>query len=287
MPRPGTPQELLTYAQRDLEVDELDDLAATVDGIVHAAAVTPADQQQAEMAALAMTVNLCSLSKVFRAITRSPRCQRLMVISSSAVYDQSTAAIIRESDADGGLSFYGATKFAAETVARRWCISQEVDYCAVRPTSLIGPGETMRQSRPGLSGFLKLVVAAVAGRPVTLSRPESRSDWLSVDDAAEAVSLLWRKDRLGGRALNLSVGNPTVFADVAAAVSRAANLQVSGDAELVVDGGTDLPASIANELIAQDVGWRAHRSLEDVVVELVNEGVPDSAMAAVLATKTN
>ncbi len=277
--RPGTVGELVSYLRRDLERESLDDLVDGAAGLVHAAALTPADETAGDTAERLLSMNLQAFLSLLGAVRRSPTCRRVLFVSSAGAYDQSTAATLREEDADGGTSLYGAAKLAAEVVGRRHAALFGREFAALRPTSLIGPGEVERPSRPRVTQFAQLMVAALERRSVRLERPQARSDWLAVDDAAEAVALLWRAPSLGGRAFNVSSGHPRPLTELADAVVRVAGLRVVEDGEVVVAGGPDRAATISNERLVE-LGWRPRRSLEDVVRAVLAEQAPATAEGA-------
>jgi nucleoside-diphosphate-sugar epimerase len=272
--RRGTCVELVSYVTRDLTLEALDDLTRDVRGVVHAAAFTPPEEHSVDALDKTLAANLGFLRPVFSAIANSSNCKRLLLVSSSAVYDQTKPGEVSEGDAGGGRSFYGSTKYAAELVARKWCALRGVEFCAMRPTSLVGPGEGIRESRLRVSPFLRLVAAAAAGREVRVERPLSRADWLGVDDAADAVSRVWHSPNWTQTAYNVSTGCSREWAGVVAAVARASGLRVVPDAELAVDGGPDLPAAVTSELLRLETGWKPQRSLEQIVGDLIEEGVP-------------
>jgi UDP-glucose 4-epimerase len=269
-PRPGTPRELVEYVQRDIEQDGLEDLVKCSAGVVYAAALTPVDETAGNTADRLLRVNLQGFVGALTAVRDSDSCRRVLFVSSAGVYHQAPPVVLREEDADGGTSLYGAAKLAGELVGRRHAALFGREFCAVRPTSLIGPGEEARPSRPRVTPFAELVSAAREARAVRLEARASRADLLAVDDAAEAVALLWRTPQLGGGSFNVSSARPRSAAEVAAAVSRVAGLHLDDDARTVVHGGSDRAAKISNERLLA-LGWRPRRTLEDIVREVLDE----------------
>jgi nucleoside-diphosphate-sugar epimerase len=267
-PRPGTARELVEYRRCDISEDPLDQLLADVGGVVHAAALTPADERDRVTAAALLRVNAGGVARLLAAMEGARACTRLVLVSSGAVYDQESPGSRDEDKATGGASLYGAAKLAGEIVARRSAALAGWDFCAVRPTSLYGAGEMVRPSRPRVSAFARLVDAARTGKPVRLERAESRADWLCVDDAADAVALLWSAPRLDGDAYNLSSGVPSRLADVADAVA-AVGLVVADDAPTVVDGGPDRAAAIPNDRLTAFIRWQPQRTFAEVARELL------------------
>lgn len=274
--RADTPLERIAYHQRHLETETLSDLVARADGVVHAAAITPPDER-GEASDHLLAVNLTPLPGLLAAIREAAPCRRLILVSSAGVYDQSADEALPEEAADGGTSLYGAAKLAAELVAARYCRVQGIDHAAVRPTSLYGPGETERPSRPRVTSLARLVRHARRSEPVRIEGSSAHCDWLSVDDAADAIVALWRAPRLDGRSFNLSSGVPRPFGEVVDAVVRIGGLELSADAGHVVDGGPDRPARIVNRALAAASGWRPRRSLEQGIAELLADAASEVA----------
>jgi nucleoside-diphosphate-sugar epimerase len=190
-------------------------------------------------------------------------------ISSSAVYDQSCEGVIHEADAHGGPSLYAAAKLGAEIVAHEYAEIAGLDFCSIRPTTVIGPGEEPRTSRPRISQFARLLAAAREDRPVRLERGEARDDVIAVDDVAEGILSLWKLSAWRGESFSVSAGRTYSLNQLAAAIARVTTLAVSPEGE-VVDGGDDLPAIVSHERIARASGWRPRRELEDVVQECLD-----------------
>ena len=97
----------------------------------------------------------------------------------------------------------------------------------------------------------------------------ARCDWLSVDDAADAVAMLWSEAKLGGRAFNLSNGHARPFSDVVDVVTRVTGLHVDSNSTDVVDGGPDRAATVDSSALKQQVGWEPSRSLEDGIRDIL------------------
>jgi len=269
--RPGTDASLVRYIRRDVATEPLDELVGEVAGVVHAAALTPEDERDGDTAERLLAVNLGALFPLLAAIRASGSCSRLLYVSSAGVYDQAQARRLPEAEATGGASLYGAAKLAAELVAARYSALFGLEHCVVRPTSLFGGGELVRPSRPRVTGFARLVAAAVRGEPVRINRPDSRADWLCVDDAADAIALLWGAERLDGSSFNLSSAQPRAFSEVANAVAEATGLRLDDAAAAVVDGGGDRPAVIPNERLRAAVGWEPRRTFADAAADLLED----------------
>ena len=262
-PRAGSQPGLLNYVQRDLSRESLADLIAQVSTVVHAAALTPGTEEHDEMLDTLLSVNLSPLPGVLKGIRTSDRCSRLVFVSSAGVYDQHVAAVVSEGTATGGDSLYGAAKLAAELVVRRYATISGFGFCCLRPTSLFGPGEIVRPSRPRVTAFRQLVEAAAANNTVRIENPEARADWLHVDDAAEAVVALVIAPELPGCALNVSSGTPAALGAIVEELQATIGLRVQSDADTVISGGKDRSARITNERLRAAVPWRPQLGFTD------------------------
>jgi len=268
-PRPGPGEGDLEYVQLDLRSESPRALAADVDVVVHAAAITPLAEEGAVLDDV-LAVNLTPLGELLAAARESVRCRRFLFVSSSGVYDQTAGGVVREEDATGRSSLYGAAKLAAELVVARYAALADLEWSAVRPTSLFGPGEQARPSRPRVTSFSKLVDAARRGEPVRIEDEEARSDWIHVDDAAQAVAALCTGP-MSGRAFSLSSGAPRPFREVVDVVATEAGLVVDEQAGLTVSGGADRTSRIVNDLLRETIDWRPCRSLADGVRDVLAE----------------
>jgi nucleoside-diphosphate-sugar epimerase len=272
-PRRGSRLDLVAYVQRDLTSESVGDLIAQVSTVVHAAALTPGPDEHDAMLDTLLSVNLSPLPGVLEGIRVSDDCSRLVFVSSAGVYDQGAGSVLDEEAANGGRSLYGAAKLAAELVVGRYAAISEIEFCCLRPTSLFGPGEIVRPSRPRLTAFRQLVEAAAGDDTVRIENPDSRADWLHVDDAANAVAALARAPELPGCALNVSSGRPTALGAIAEELQRTIGLRVGADADVVISGGDDRSARITNERLRTAVQWSPQLSFADAAKSILTDAL--------------
>lgn len=255
-PRSDTAADQLTYVQASVaDKDALTpDLLGNPSGIVHAAALTPSlEEMKAEPDKL-VQVNLIGTLNMLE-FARSNSVERFLFISSGGVYDQFSETTLREQDADGGFSLYGSAKLAAEIMLWRYAKIFGFDAGAVRPTSMYGPAEEFRSTRPFVTQIKDLAEAAARGEAIRVAGLDARCDWVYVDDVAEAAQRFFSAG-MGGRAFNLSSGTPTRFADVVATAKDVLGLQVDEGASQVVDGSPDRPTVLSPEAATRDLGWQ-------------------------------
>lgn len=253
--RPDTPHERVRYITGDVadRSSLTPDRFEGVTGIVHAAALSLPNEK--EMDERVVDVNLGGTANLLHLATRLPGFERFLFVSSAGVYDQSQRKNLTEADANGGNSLYGATKIASEHLVKRYGQIFGWDVGAIRPSSLWGPGEVFRQTRPFVTPLQELVSRARDGEPVRIEREGTGCDWIYVDDGAE-MAYRFYSGGMGGRSFTVSSGRTVPFSDVVNAARDVFGLKVAeSDTAVVVDAGADRPASFSNEAIVSAIGW--------------------------------
>ncbi|MDB5057578.1 MAG: NAD(P)-dependent oxidoreductase [Chloroflexi bacterium] len=231
-------------------------LTGDIDVVIHAAALTPTQDQQQEQPERLVDVNLGGTISMLAAARHIETCRKFIYISSVAVFEQGQIGQLREADATGGDSLYGTTKIAAEYVVHRYGQLFGMQTVAVRPTSLYGPGEQLRPTRPFVSAVQQLVEGALRGQPMRIEGLESRGDWINADHAAEVVSRLVSAEGIGSTNFNLSSGYVVPFSEIVGIVDSLVPLHIDPHASYVVNGGSDRPAIIVNERLRTALNWQ-------------------------------
>jgi nucleoside-diphosphate-sugar epimerase len=183
--------------------------------------------------------------------------------------------VLTEDDADGGFSLYGSAKLAAEIMLWRYGELYDIDVGAVRPTSMYGPAEEMRPTRPFVTPVKLLMDAALGGRSIQVQGADARCDWVYVDDVAEAAHRFWASG-MDGRVFSLSSGQPVPFRRVVEAAQAALSLKLDDAAQEVVDGAPDRPTVISNAAARQELAFEP-RSLEEGLERYLREARQGSA----------
>ena len=253
VPRDDTDMANLQYEQLDVADQRAWQQFSEVQGIVHAAALTPTVEESQHDPTRLLGVNLIGTLNALEH-ARQIGVEKFLFISSGGVYDQFEEVVLREDDADGGFSLYGSAKLAAEILVFRYAKMFGIDSGAVRPTSMYGPAEEFRDTRPFVTEVKLLSDAAMEGTPIRVERPDSRCDWVYVDDVAQAA-LRFFESGMKERVFNLSSGNPRPFRDVVAVAQSAFGLTVDDSAETVIDGGPNRPTVISPEEARSHLGW--------------------------------
>ncbi len=187
--------------------------------VVHAAAITPSlDEEAADMAQIT-AVNVAGAANVIEAALAAGSVRRLVVFSSSAVYNgmASYPDMLRE---DGPLpdepaSLYAVTKMACEGLVHR-AVAAGLSACALRVASVYGERERATQSRKAarLSLMHRLARAVAEQVPVRIGRSRAGRDWVHGDDVGVAIVTLLASKSLAHRIYNVGSGISTPFDDI-------------------------------------------------------------------------
>lgn len=186
--------------------------AGDVDSIIHLAAMVPKNVGQDE-AATAFATNLMGTIHVFGAFGRAGQAN--IVASTAEVYGLPEGHDkLREESEPRPLSWYGASKVAAEVYCRTLEHHDHMRIAILRFTVLYGAGDTIERAIPNF------VRNAVRGEPIGIFGGEELRDYLHVEDAAQAVIVAWQR-RLSGT-YNVGSGRGVAVRDAADAVLRIA-----------------------------------------------------------------
>ena len=255
VPRSDTPADKVDYVVLDVGDPEAwsTDLTGPVDGIVHAAALTPSIQEAKENPTSLVRVNLTGTLNALE-FARLNGLDKFLFISSAGVYNQFEEETLMEADADGGFSLYGSAKLAAEIMLFRYSDMFGFDAGAIRPTSMYGPAEEFRDTRPFVTQAKQLADAALDGKPVRVIGMEDRCDWVFVDDVAEGAHRFFSGE-MNSRAFAFSSGDPIPSSDVLNAAVSAFGVVVDDDAEMLVDATPDRATTISCDKARAELGW--------------------------------
>ncbi len=254
-PRSGAPEGSIEYVVLDVGDPDAWSTQVTgpVDGIVHAAALTPSIQEAREDPSKLVRVNLTGTLNALE-FARKENVGKFLFISSAGVYNQFEEEVLAEEDADGGFSLYGSAKLAAEIMLFRYADMFGFDAGAIRPTSMYGPAEEFRNTRPFVTQAKQLADAALDGVAVRVIGMEDRCDWVFVDDVAEGAYSFFSGE-MGSRAFAFSSGDPIPFSDVLEAAVNAFGVKVDENAEMLIDATPDRATTISCDKAREELGW--------------------------------
>jgi nucleoside-diphosphate-sugar epimerase len=183
-------------------------LVAGADVVVHAAAALPIQSSREAI----RSVNVAGTANVLAAALDAG-VQRVVLISSTAVYGVPERHPIHEDDALVGVGWYGESKIEAEGLAGEFG-RRGLDVVIVRPKTFVGP------ERLGVFEILFDWIREGRRIPI-LGQGANRYQLLAVEDLIDAVVCCFDAP-VGGEALNIGAGSfGTVRDDLEALIDHA------------------------------------------------------------------
>lgn len=224
---------------------------ARFDVLVHLAGAMPAAFTADPIRA--RTVNVDGTAHAVDACRRNGA--RLILASTSGVYDRAGTGALTETAALGPASPYAESKLAAEKLAHSLDES-----CSLRIFNAFGRG----QDEGMLVGYL--TACAMAGQELHIRTPESRRDFIHVDDICTAIVACLRAPALPA-ILNIGSGRATRVGDLVHAILARTKHTIA--VRWDIDGPADcVYADIAAARSALD--WVPRTDLEDGLDEAMS-----------------
>lgn len=185
--------------------------------------------------------------------------ERFLLASTSSVYGLSPTPWSEDSPTDQPLSYYAATKKAAEVLAYTFYRQYNISTAVVRFFTVYGP-----RGRPDMTPTL-FVEPMLRGEPITLFNGGVgvHRDWTYVDDIVRGVLAALHAD-IGYEIFNLGNSQPVQLIDFIGALERVTGLQAMIHSEPLPS--PDPPMTYANV-------EKAGRMLGFEPLTSVNEGL--------------
>ncbi len=214
---PGTVLFVAADVRDEAAVDAAFALAAAeggIDGVVHAAAITPGPEREVRDADLIAQVNYLGTLRVLAAAQRHG-ARRLLYPSSASVYGDAAfpdRPLDEAIDAPLPNAVYGIAKYAAERSALRLGGLWGIDVVSARVGAVFGPWERDTGLRDTFSGPMLATRAMLRGERVVLAR-EGPRDWVYAADVAGALVALLDAPELAFTVYHVSAGRRWTLAD--------------------------------------------------------------------------
>ncbi|MDP6100849.1 MAG: NAD(P)-dependent oxidoreductase [Dehalococcoidia bacterium] len=214
---------------------------------------------------LATKVNCEGTNNVFDAACEWG-ARRVVWASSIAVFGPHSAGaggVVANDAAYDPRVIYGACKVVNEVVARRYSHSYGLEPVGLRFPVVYGPGAVR-----GWSGFLtRLVMDLAQGRPAQAPTGQQPSNWLHVEDIAEAAVLTTTTPHPGELAYTLSGEVKTTREVVDMVLGYFPDSPVTFD-ESYPD--PSLPGHLDSYSFRRDLGWEPRFTMADGIAHMVN-----------------
>jgi nucleoside-diphosphate-sugar epimerase len=243
---------------------------------VHGAAITaiPPEVERARFVRTA-EVNVMGTLHVLDAL-REVGSGRIVVVSSGSVYGpRPDSAPVSEDDPGNPRALYPITKWAAESLARRFAEVNDLDLGVVRLASPFGPFERDTGSRPLLSAIRTWALAGLRGEPIRVSGPpDAPRDVVYAADVASGIAAVLLADRLPHRVYNVGWGRAATSDEILAGLAKLIpNLTVERlprEASPWSGGPNGTRGPLRNDRLRQDLGWAPRFDLDSGLAAYVD-----------------
>jgi UDP-glucose 4-epimerase len=241
-----------------------------VDAVVHMAGLKRVDESIADPARY-YAQNVGQTAHVLMAM-ESAGVRDVVFSSSAAVYGETTAAPVRESDPTRPINPYGATKLACEELLRWASSAGTVHATALRYFNVAGAGRPELADTSGINLLSILVARLRAGLPPTVfgddyPTPDGTCvrDYVHVQDLADAHVLALGLNRDAGfQVFNIGTGAGTSVLEMVDAL-RTASGKALHPAMAPRRAGDPAVVVASPDAFTRATGWTARRTVEDMI----------------------
>ncbi len=261
-PSPFIEHPRITYYTADItNVHQMNAILAKhrPEAVVHLAALLADTCEQDPISAtrvnIVATQDLIELSIVHG-------IRRFIFMSSASVYHPQTPEPVREEDAGKPVSYYGITKYTGELVGLWYWSKGLIDFRALRPTVVFGPG---RFRGPSAEYSSILVEAAIRGERAVVKNPEDRVNYIYVRDVSRALIALVEAEKVSYRAYN-AAGFVSTVMEFAELIRR---YVPSFQYEIKPAEAVRYAAVIDDSRLRQELGWRPIYTYEKAIEDYI------------------
>jgi GDP-4-dehydro-6-deoxy-D-mannose reductase len=244
--------------------------AARPDHIYHLAAESSVGQSLHDPRP-AFRTNTFGTLHVLEAVRRAGPSARVLVVSSAEVYGESAARShrIRETEPMRPVTPYGASKAAAEIIARRYAMEWGLKVVRARPFTHTGP---RHDPRFAFSDWARQLVEIDAGRQTPRLRVGNLDICRDISDVRDVVKGYVRLLAHGqaGSVYNLCSGRGYLLHDVLDQLIGLTGVRVAVERDADRLRAQDIPALVGSpEALQATTGWEATIPLAQTLADLL------------------
>lgn len=255
------------HAQIELIEGSIDRLPAIeADVVIHGAAVTASPEELGQTPVANLRANLDPLLYMLDWLNAN-KIDRSIFISSSAVFRETPAGPVHETDPANPLGLYAVAKVTMETLIETLRQEHGLDALVIRLSNIYGPMEAARSTRPNISIVGRMVNEALTRGTITVNMNEPARDWTLAGDIGRVTHHLIAASNLPHALYQVASGQVLAPLDIAETICKYAPsaeiVRVSEPFQLARLG------YLSNQRLRQDTGfddWTAfERGIETVI----------------------
>ena len=192
-----------SFHHTDIRDPALGAIVAGADTVFHLAAISALPVCQSEPFE-AISTNVAGTANVLE-LSRQAGVRRVIVASTSAVYENNKHFPCREDDAISPSLLYSVSKQQTEQLCRSYALDYGMEVAVTRYYNVYGPQQDVRRKSPPFVGYV--IRELLAGRqPVLHSTGEQRRDYVFVDDVNAMNIACMEHPGAPGQTFNVAAG---------------------------------------------------------------------------------
>jgi len=257
----------LCFDIRDSEATNAAVAELKPDACIHLAGITDVASGWADPAEM-YSVNLLGTVNLLEAFRKNELSSRILVVSSSQVYDNVRAY----DDFNEKVHFlpsnvYAISKLAADLTALSYAEKYGMCVFTARPINHIGPGQSERFVTSAFAGQLKRIAAGEQEAVMRVGNLSSRRDFLDVRDVARAYRLLIEKAEAGDY-YNIAAGRSIQIKQVFDKLCLIAGVNPEVKVDKALYRPTDASPRVDVSQLKRKTGWEPEIDIEDTLRDL-------------------
>jgi UDP-N-acetylglucosamine/UDP-N-acetyl-alpha-D-glucosaminouronate 4-epimerase len=206
-----------------LDRARISELVSNADVVVHLAAITSVIRSMKEPE-IVHEVNLSGTLNVLESCVEHS-IEKLVFISSAAVYGNRFFPPFKEELPPHPQSLYGATKAAGEAYCEAFHETHQLDTVVIRLMNVYGP---RRSPGPYAGVMMNFGEAIMKQHPMTIyGDGEQTRDFTYATDATEGIKLAVEHPRVAGEIINIGTGIPCTVNHLAELFMKISNTRLS------------------------------------------------------------
>lgn len=226
------------------------------DAIVHLAALVPRTVEEDDLSNM-IQANVIGTSNLLE--TFGSMAKKIIIGSTAEVYDQTRIeGVIDEHTNVGPSSYYGVTKLASEQIAQTYAKKHNIETIILRFSIMYGGDDPIARALPN---FIR---SAIRHEDINLQRPETKRDYIHIDDVALSI-LAAVKSKKGG-VMAIGTGEGRTILEAAEAVVSAADSK----SKIVIDSpGKGVDIIIDPKPAKEFIGFVSSIKFPDKLADMV------------------